>query len=115
MAPTKTHRKPNLTKPKKKSSAASTVGAPAQHNQSSRKGKKAWRKHVDIEDLEEKLEGLREEERTFGCSLSLTIASVPGSYNTYRSTLQGRTDSELFIVDTKGDDKGIPTRPRLGH
>ncbi len=53
-------------KPKKKISAASTVGAPAQHNQSSRKGKKAWRKNVDIEDLEDKLEGLREEERTFG-------------------------------------------------
>jgi hypothetical protein len=52
---------------KKKSSASSAVGAPAQHNQSSRKGKKAWRKNVDIEDVEEKLEGLREEERTFGC------------------------------------------------
>ena len=53
-------------KPKKKISAASVVGAPAQHNQSSRKGKKAWRKNVDIEDLVEKLEGLREEERTLG-------------------------------------------------
>ncbi|KAF8273558.1 tumor suppressor protein Gltscr2 [Lactarius quietus] len=72
---------------KKKSTAASTVGAPAQHNQSSRKGKKAWRKNVDIEDLEEKLESLREEERTLG------------------STLQKKTDSELFVIDTKGDDK----------
>lgn len=26
--------------------------------------------------------------------------------NTYRSTLHQRTDSELFIIDTKGDDKG---------
>ena len=69
MAPTKTSRKQSSTsvmKPKKKLSAASVVGAPAQHNQSSRKGKKAWRKNVDIEDLVEKLEGLREEERTFG-------------------------------------------------
>jgi hypothetical protein len=57
-----------LLKSKKKSTAASTVGAPAQHNQSSRKGKKAWRKNVDIEDLEEKLESLREEERTLGCA-----------------------------------------------
>jgi len=55
-------------KPKKKSTAASTVGAPAQHNQSSRKGKKAWRKNVDIEDLEEKIEALRDEERTLGCA-----------------------------------------------
>jgi hypothetical protein len=69
MAPTKTSRKQASTsvmKPKKKISAASVVGAPAQHNQSSRKGKKAWRKNVDIEDLVEKLEGLREEERTLG-------------------------------------------------
>ncbi|KAI9513523.1 tumor suppressor protein Gltscr2 [Russula earlei] len=76
-------------KPKKKPSAVSIVGAPAQHNQSSRKGKKAWRKNVDIEDLEEKLEGLREEERTFGLALQKT------------------TDDGLFIVDTKGDDKGM--------
>ena len=54
---------------KKKPTAASTLGAPAQHDESSRKGKRAWRKNVDIEDLEEKLESLREEERTLGCAL----------------------------------------------
>ena len=75
MAPTKSksNRRQAPTpafKPEKKLSASSIVGAPAQHNQSSRKGKKAWRKNVDIEDLEEKLEGLREEERTFGCGFS---------------------------------------------
>ncbi|KAI0299371.1 tumor suppressor protein Gltscr2 [Multifurca ochricompacta] len=86
----------SIVKPKKKPSVASIVGAPAQHNQSSRKGKKAWRKNVNIEDLEEKLEGLREEERTFG------------------STLRKKTDSELYIVDTKGDDKGI-IRKSLPH
>lgn len=67
MAPTKSKSKNASASAVKKLSAGSTVGAPAQHNQSSRKGKKAWRKNVDIEDLEEKLEGLREEERTFGC------------------------------------------------
>jgi nucleolar protein 53 len=70
MPPTKSnskHASASAIKPKKKFSATSIVGAPAQHNQSSRRGKKAWRKNVDIEDLEEKLEGLREEERTFGC------------------------------------------------
>jgi len=75
MAPTKStskHASASAVKPKNKLSAASTVGAPAQHNQSSRKGKKAWRKNVDIEDLEEKLEGLREEERTFGCVFYLS-------------------------------------------
>ncbi len=66
MAPTKSNSK-HASAFAIKATAASIVGAPAQHNQSSRKGKKAWRKNVDIEDLEEKLEGLREEERTLGC------------------------------------------------
>lgn len=52
---------------KKAKTPASTIGAPAQHNQSSRKGKKAWRKNVDIEDVEDRLEDIRGEERLFGC------------------------------------------------
>ena len=43
------------------------VGAPSQQNQPSRKGKRAWRKNVDIGRVEEKLEELREEERILGC------------------------------------------------
>ncbi len=43
-----------------------TVGAPAQPTQSSRKGKRAWRKNVDITTVEEGLEELREEERITG-------------------------------------------------
>ena len=111
MAPTKSnskHASSSVVKPKKKLSAASIVGAPAQHNQSSRKGKKAWRKNVDIEDLEDKLEGLREEERTFGCVLYLsTFFLRPSSNVICRLALQKKTDSQLFIVDTKGDDKGV--------
>ena len=34
--------------------------------QTSRKGKKAWRKNVDITDVEEALEGMRAEERVIG-------------------------------------------------
>jgi len=97
-ASTKSKNKPapaSAIKPKNKFSTASIVGAPAQHNQGSRKGKRAWRKNVDIEDLEEKLEGLREEERTFGL------------------TLQKKADGDLFVVDTKGDDKGIYSRHLL--
>ena len=51
----------------------SAIGAPAQPNQSSRKGKRAWRKNVNIEDVEEGLEGMRVEERVTGlvfCILS---------------------------------------------
>ena len=114
MAPTKSNSKRTTAsafKPEKKLSAASIVGAPAQHNQSSRKGKKAWRKNVDIEDLEDKLEGLREEERTFGCVFYLpTLFSRPSTNVICRLALQKKTDSELFIVDTKGDDKGMYTR-----
>jgi nucleolar protein 53 len=46
--------------------ARSAIGAPAQHNQSSRKGKRAWRKNVDIEDVEGGLEEMRVEERVIG-------------------------------------------------
>ena len=47
-------------------SSISSLGAPAQHNQSSRKGKRAWRKNINIEDVEEGLEGMRAEERVIG-------------------------------------------------
>ena len=44
----------------------STLGAPSQFKQASRKGKKAWRKNVDIGDVEDALEGMRAEERVIG-------------------------------------------------
>lgn len=49
-----------------KKTPRSVIGAPAQHNQSSRKGKRAWRKNVDIEEVEEGLEEMRVEERVTG-------------------------------------------------
>ena len=54
------------TSEKVKKAANSSFGAPSQRNQASRKGKRAWRKNVDIEDVEEGLEGLRAEERVTG-------------------------------------------------
>ncbi|KAI0372350.1 P60-like protein [Pilatotrama ljubarskyi] len=77
--------------------AASSVGAPAQRNQSSRKGKRAWRKNVDIEPVEEGLEGLRAEER------------VTGTF------LQNKKDEELFQVDVKGDDAVRKTLPKFSE
>ncbi len=47
-------------------SVAPARGAPAQLKQTSRKGKKAWRKNVDITAEEEALELAREEERVTG-------------------------------------------------
>lgn len=41
-------------------------GAPSQLNQSSRKGKRAWRKNIDIQDVEHGMEEMRAEERVTG-------------------------------------------------
>lgn len=62
-------------------------GAPSQHSQSSRKGKRAWRKNVDIDEVEHGLEELREEERVLG------------------APLHKKADEELFTIDLTGDDK----------
>lgn len=40
---------------------SSSVGAPQQHKQPSRKGKKAWRKNVDVSEVQKGLEDVREE------------------------------------------------------
>ncbi|KAK4686764.1 nucleolar protein 53, partial [Tremellales sp. Uapishka_1] len=60
-------------------------GAPATLSQKSRKGKKAWRKNIDVRDEEEALEKAREEERLTGGKFS------------------GKADGELFTIDTTGD------------
>jgi nucleolar protein 53 len=41
--------------------ASVAPGPPQQHKQPSRKGKKAWRKNVDVTDIHEGLEEVREE------------------------------------------------------
>lgn len=65
--------KPLKIKPASKKPKHSAFGAPSQHNQSSRKGKKAWRKNVDIGEVEESLEGLRQEERVTGYTTVLSF------------------------------------------
>ncbi|KAG8216204.1 ribosome biogenesis protein Nop53/GLTSCR2 [Butyriboletus roseoflavus] len=72
----------------------STLGAPSQLSQSSRKGKRAWRKNIDIQHVEEGLENLRAEERVVG------------------TILQKQTDDQLFVVDTKGDEQVRKSLPR---
>ena len=54
----------------KKKVASGANGYPAQYSQPSRKGKKAWRKFVDIEDVETGLEEIRTEERETGYVLA---------------------------------------------
>ncbi|TVY44312.1 Ribosome biogenesis protein [Lachnellula subtilissima] len=58
--------------------------APQQHKQPSRKGKKAWRKNVDVTEIQEGLEEVREQIITGG-------------------VIAEKDSSELFAVDTAGD------------
>lgn len=61
----------------------SSVGAPQQHKQASRKGKKAWRKNVDVTDVQDGLEIYQEEVRAGG-------------------PLHEKDADELFALDTTG-------------
>jgi len=69
------------------SKATVNIGAPSA-KQSSRKGKKAWRKNVDITAEETALETAREEERVTG------------------GKIDEKKDGELFTIDTTGDIEG---------
>ncbi|OCK83411.1 P60-like protein [Lepidopterella palustris CBS 459.81] len=62
---------------------SATVNAPAQHKQPSRKGKRAWRKNVDVSELQQGLETVRDEIIRGG-----VIAEKPSA--------------ELFALDTTG-------------
>jgi len=86
-----------------KKSGRSALGAPSQHTQSSRKGKRSWRKHVNIEDVEEGLEGIRAEERVTGYIPYIMLLSIRGSNPCSRVALQKTQDSDLFEIDLKGD------------
>ncbi|KAH7578762.1 Nop53 (60S ribosomal biogenesis) [Nakaseomyces glabratus] len=59
---------------------------PAQYKQSSRKGKKAWRKNIDLTDIEKSIETQKDLEITHGTS---DLASLQ--------------DTALFQVDEEGD------------
>ncbi|QLQ81450.1 hypothetical protein HG537_0F02110 [Torulaspora globosa] len=63
-----------------------TVKRPAQYKQSSRKGKKAWRKNIDLTDIEQSIETRKEQEITHGTP---DIGSLK--------------DDALFQVDDTGD------------
>ncbi|KAL1991197.1 hypothetical protein VTN49DRAFT_5701 [Thermomyces lanuginosus] len=62
------------------------MDAPQQYKQPSRKGKKAWRKHVDVTDIQEGLRLVREEEIRGG-----VISEKPSE--------------ELFTIDTTGSEE----------
>ncbi|KAJ5545162.1 hypothetical protein N7461_007466 [Penicillium sp. DV-2018c] len=65
---------------------STSVEAPNQYRQPSRKGKKAWRKNVDVTEVQEGLRDLKEAEIVGGL-----VSEKPSD--------------ELFVIDTTGDDK----------
>lgn len=88
------------------------IGAPSQKTQPTRKGKKAWRKNVDITDIEAGIEGLREEERVTGSVNATWFTCVGGKSILIYSfddsgKLQDRQDKDLFEVDVVGDEQGM--------
>ncbi|KAK2624463.1 hypothetical protein QTJ16_006413 [Diplocarpon rosae] len=64
--------------------ARAAPGAPQQHKQPSRKGKKAWRKNVDVTEIQEGLEEVRDELITGG-------------------VIAEKSSDDLFTLDTAGD------------
>ncbi|KAL2853439.1 hypothetical protein BJY01DRAFT_232210 [Aspergillus pseudoustus] len=65
---------------------STSVQAPQQYSQPSRKGKKAWRKNVDVTEVQEGLRLLKDEEIKGG-----VLAEKPSE--------------ELFVIDTKGSSE----------
>ncbi|KAL6947796.1 hypothetical protein ACO0OE_001809 [Hanseniaspora uvarum] len=64
------------------------MSRPATYKQSSRKGKKAWRKNIDIEDIENTLQEQAENEINYGVK-----------------NVESLKDESLFELDTEGDDR----------
>lgn len=62
-------------------------GKPAQYKQTSRKGKKAWRKNIDLTDIESNIEKQNELKITHGAE-----------------TMENVTNDKLFQIDTDGDE-----------
>lgn len=71
------------------------IGRPAQSKQPSRKGKKAWRKNINIDEISEGMDTIREIERDTGVKDMGVLAS-----------------SELFQVDEAGDDQLLSKKQR---
>lgn len=66
---------------------ANTTSRPAQYKQKSRKGKKSWRKNIDLSDIEKSIEQKKEQEIIYGVD-----------------DLSKLKDDALFSVDDTGDE-----------
>lgn len=69
-------------------------GRPAQYKQPSRKGKKSWRKNIDLSSTEAALEDIREQERTLG------------------TPAHTQTNDQLFVEDRRGQETQLARQAR---
>ena len=81
--------------------------APQQYKQHSRKGKRAWRKHVDISEVQEGLENVREETiKGFVKAVVLDIFAQTAIQFLLTTNVRGviaeKPAAELFTIDTTG-------------
>ncbi|KAN0063698.1 hypothetical protein ACQY0O_003748 [Thecaphora frezii] len=83
------------------------VGKPAQHKQSSRKGKAAWRKNIDLTSTESHLEQMRDEQNmTVFSTVDGTAPSTGGK------PLHAVQDDALFVEDRSGQETTLARRAR---
>ncbi|ROW08055.1 hypothetical protein VPNG_06088 [Cytospora leucostoma] len=74
--------------------ATGNPNAPQQHSQPSRKGKKAWRKNVDVTEVQTGLENLNEE-------------IIQGG------VIAEKESTDLFVLDTLGDKANVKKVPKV--
>ena len=88
---------------------APSIEAPQQYRQTSRKGKKAWRKNVDVSDVQTGLEIVREEIINGSVGHPWTDDRSPWGLLTldpsYSGVIAEKPSGELFTVDTGGSEQ----------
>ena len=90
-----------------KETLAAGLGRPAQYAQASRKGKKSWRKNIDLTATEAALEDLREQERTFGTpahtqpNQALFVEDRAGQETQLARQAREKRKLKSFQLDTK--------------
>ncbi|KAL9580644.1 MAG: hypothetical protein Q9212_004377, partial [Teloschistes hypoglaucus] len=97
----------------------STLGAPQQHSQPSRKGKKAWRKNVDVSEVQQGLENARAEVIKGGIvaekpSDSIFTLDITGSEQIRKTQKTSKPLKADEILATRSAIPAIPTHKRLG-
>lgn len=87
-----------------------SVGKPAQTAQKSRKGKKSWRKNIDLDDIEQNLEVNRDKEIVLG-SAPLFEVDVKGSQDSLSREM--RAEKKLKSEEILNKRSAVPIIPSI--